>query len=112
MLINRDLKLGVGHREQAANKEELRSPIIEHMELTKVNPEKVKPSSPSQVLEMPQIAMFDCRSNNHNLYILGVILKKMIFNIICLFECLSVYITHIVRSMTDQVVWLLNAYGL
>ena len=41
-LVNGDLKLGVGQREPAANKEELRMQIVEHMEETKSNPEKVK----------------------------------------------------------------------
>lgn len=41
-LVNGDLKLGVGQREPAANKEELRIQIVEHMEETKSNPEKVK----------------------------------------------------------------------
>ena len=36
------IKLGVGQREPAANKEELRMQIVEHMEETKSNPEKVK----------------------------------------------------------------------
>ena len=34
-LVNGDLKLGVGQREPAANKEELRMQIVEHMEKTK-----------------------------------------------------------------------------
>jgi len=41
-LVNGDLKPGVGQREPAANKEELRMQIVEHMEETKSNPEKVK----------------------------------------------------------------------
>ena len=41
-LVNGDLKPGVGLREPAANKEELRMQIVEHMEETKSNPEKVK----------------------------------------------------------------------
>ena len=41
-LVNGDLKLGVGQREPAANKEELRMQIVEHMEKTKNNPKKVK----------------------------------------------------------------------
>ena len=41
-LVNGDLKPGVGQREPAANKEELRMQIFEHMEETKSNPEKVK----------------------------------------------------------------------
>lgn len=41
-LVNGDLKLGVGQREPAANKEELRMQIVDHMEETKRNPEKVK----------------------------------------------------------------------
>ena len=41
-LVNGDLKPGVGQREPAANKKELRMQIVEHMEETKSNPEKVK----------------------------------------------------------------------
>ena len=41
-LVNGDLKPGVGQREPADNKEELRMQIVEHMEETKSNPEKVK----------------------------------------------------------------------
>ena len=41
-LVNGDLKPGVGQREPAANKEELRMQIFEHMEETKSNPEKEK----------------------------------------------------------------------
>ena len=41
-LVNGDLKPGVGQREPAANKEELGMQIVEHMEETKSNPEKVK----------------------------------------------------------------------
>ena len=41
-LVNGDLKLGVGQREPAANKEELRMQIVEHMEETKSNIEKVR----------------------------------------------------------------------
>lgn len=41
-LVNSDLKLGVGQRKPAENKEQLKSQIIEHMEATKAEPEKVK----------------------------------------------------------------------
>lgn len=41
-LVNGDLKLGVGQREPTANKEELRMQIVQHMEETKSNPDKVK----------------------------------------------------------------------
>ena len=41
-LVNSDLKLGVGQREPASNNEELHMQIVEHMEETKNNPEKVK----------------------------------------------------------------------
>lgn len=41
-LVNGDHKLGVGQREPASNKEELRMQIVEHMEATRSNPEKVK----------------------------------------------------------------------
>lgn len=41
-LVNSDLKLGVGQREPAVNKEELERQVCEHMETTKVNPDKVR----------------------------------------------------------------------
>lgn len=41
-LVNCDHKLGVGQREPVSNKEELRMQIVEHMEATRSNPEKVK----------------------------------------------------------------------
>lgn len=41
-LVNSDLKLGVGQREPAADKEKLECQVREHMETTKANPEKVR----------------------------------------------------------------------
>lgn len=41
-LVSGDLKLGVGQRETAVNKEELRMQIVKHMEEGKSNPEKVR----------------------------------------------------------------------
>lgn len=41
-LVNSDLKLGVGQREPAVNKEEPERQVCEHMETTKVNPDKVR----------------------------------------------------------------------
>lgn len=40
--VNSDLKLGVGQREPAADKETLECQVREHMEATKANPDKVR----------------------------------------------------------------------